>query len=185
MPPPTNIIALTGFMAAGKSTVGRALAGLLSWSFIDLDCEIERAEGETIREIFARRGEVAFRELESQTLRTMLKGAKGAAVIALGGGTFIQPKNAELLRASGAGVVFLEVPIEQLLQRCRAISERCEQNPRPLAEDEPAFCALYAQRLPHYRQADLIVDAEGQLPEEIARAIASALDLMTRDASER
>src|SRR5579871_2358329 len=100
-PTSTNIIALTGFMAAGKSTVGRALAGLLNWRFIDLDSEIERAEGQTIREIFARRGEAAFRRLESETLRAILAGASRAAVIALGGGTFVQPQNPELLAAGG------------------------------------------------------------------------------------
>ena len=170
-------IALTGFMAAGKSSAGRALAWLLKWSFLDLDCEIERLSRCSIRDIFAQQGESRFREIESEALRSSLENATGPTVIALGGGTFVEPNNARLLRDSGVRVIFLELPLEQLLQRCRAIGERCEQNPRPLAENEQAFCALYAQRLPSYRQADLVVNAEGKTPEQIARAIAKAMKL--------
>jgi len=176
-PTAPKIIALTGFMAAGKSTVGRALAGLLHWQFVDLDSEIERVDGQTIRQIFERRGEAGFRSLESETLRAILAGATRAAVIALGGGAFVQPKNAALLADGGASVVFLEVPIEQLLQRCRALSERCQDNPRPLAEDEEAFCRLYDRRLPSYRRANLVVDAAEKTPEEIAGEIARAFRL--------
>jgi len=171
------IIALTGFMAAGKSSTGRALAWLLKWGFIDLDCEIELRSKRSIREIFAQLGESKFRELEAEALRSAVKAAIGSTVIALGGGTFVDPKNARLLRESGARVIFLELPVEQLLQRCRALSERGGQNPRPLAENEEAFCALYAQRLPFYRQADLVVNADGKTPEQIAHEIAQKLRL--------
>lgn len=171
---PANI-ALTGFMAAGKSSAGRALAQLLKWSFIDLDCEIERLSRRSIRDIFAQQGESKFREIEAEALRSILEAATGSTVIALGGGTFVEPKNATLLRDSGVRVIFLELPLEQLLQRCRALGERCGQNPRPLAENEQAFCALYTQRLPSYRQADLVVNAEGKTPEQIAGEIANAM----------
>jgi shikimate kinase len=176
-PAATTRIALTGFMAAGKSTVGRALAALLNWQFIDLDAEIERAEGQTIREIFARRGEAGFRSVESETLRAAMAGTNHPSVIALGGGTFIQPQNAALLGHGGARVIFLDVPIMELLQRCRAMNERRGQNARPLADDEERFCALYAERLPSYRNADLTVKAEQKNPEEIAGEIAKALRL--------
>ena len=63
------ILALTGFMAAGKSTAGRALATMLNWRFVDLDCEIERRAGQSIREIFSLHGEDRFRELEAEALR--------------------------------------------------------------------------------------------------------------------
>jgi len=170
-------IALTGFMAAGKSSAGRALAWLLKWSFIDLDCEVERLSRRSIRAIFAQQGESRFREIEAEALLSTLEAATGSTVIALGGGTFVDPKNARLLSDFGVRVIFLELPLEQLVQRCRALGERCEQNPRPLAENEQAFCALYAQRLPSYRQANLVVKAEGKTPEEIAREIAKALKL--------
>jgi shikimate kinase len=98
-------------------------------------------------------------------------------VIALGGGTFIQPQNAELLRRRGARMVFLELAIDELLQRCRAVSDRHGENPRPLAADPEAFCALYSQRLPHYRKAELVVSADGKTAEQVAREIAAGLGL--------
>jgi shikimate kinase len=174
---PLQAVALTGFMSAGKSTAGKALAWLLRWRFIDLDCEIECHEACSVREIFARQGEAEFRAKESLALRRVLESAAIPTVIALGGGTFIQPANAELLRRRGVSVVFLELPLNELLERCRATGERLGENPRPLAEDEAAFCALYEARLPLYRRADLVVNAENKTPEQIASEIAQALRL--------
>jgi shikimate kinase len=181
---PTSRIALTGFMAAGKSTVGRALAARLKWQSVDLDCEIERASARSVREIFAENGEHGFRKLERDALLTILQAAGACIVIALGGGTFVQPQNAELLRGAGVRVVFLELPLEELLRRCRALAEHSRENPRPLADNEKAFRALYAQRLPHYCQADLTVHTEGKSPQQVAREIARAFGLMTRAAKE-
>ena len=173
----SSIIALTGFMAAGKSTAGRALASLLHWRFMDLDCEIECRSQQTIAEIFAAQGEARFRELETQALRAILQDGRGRTIIALGGGTFIQARNAQLLREQGVRVVFLELPLEQLLKRCRPVGERGQQNPRPLAADEQALGALHEERLPMYRAADLIVDVQEKAPEEIAYEIAQKLRL--------
>jgi len=169
------LIALTGFMASGKTTVGRALAFMLKWRFVDLDSEIEYRSKQSIREIFAQHGEGKFREIEAEALRSVLEGAAGATVIALGGGTSVQPQNTQLLRHWDVRIVFLELPLEQLLQRCRAVGERSGPNPRPLAENEEALCALYAQRLPFYRRADLVVNTQEKTPEEIAREIAKGL----------
>ena len=171
------IVALTGFMAVGKSTIGRVLASQLHWRFIDLDCEIERRTGQTIHEIFTQQGEVRFRELERDTLRAVLTAGSTPGVIALGGGTYVQAENSALLRECGARVVFLELELETLLQRCRALNERPEQNPRPLAADEASFCALYAARLPIYRNAELTVNAYDKTADEVAQEIASALGL--------
>src|SRR5579864_9418816 len=106
--PMPQIVALTGFMGAGKTTVGRALADLLKWRFVDLDSEIESRYGQSIPEIFAARGERRFRELEAEALRSVLEQPTGPAVIALGGGTFVQPENADLLRRVDVRVVFLQ-----------------------------------------------------------------------------
>jgi len=180
---PVSIVALTGFMAAGKTTAGRALASLLRWGFVDLDCEIERRSGRAIREMFARDGEARFRQAEAEALQSVMQSADRPSVIALGGGTFVPSQNAELLRRSSARVVYLELPLEQLLQRCRAAQEHAAGNPRPLAQDEEAFCALYARRLPFYRQADLVVNAEGKTPDEIAGEIARKLRLKVQAGS--
>jgi len=85
------------------------------------------------------------------------------------------------LHSHGAHVVFLDLAVEELLRRCRAASERSAQNPRPLAADVEAFCALYARRLPHYRQAKLIVNTEGKTAEQVAQEIVAALDLAAHE----
>ncbi|MGC2110949.1 MAG: shikimate kinase [Candidatus Korobacteraceae bacterium] len=174
------IVALTGFMAAGKSSVARALGKFLRWNCFDLDFEIERRENLSVREIFQVHGEPRFREIETEALRSVLSQAVAPTVIALGGGTSVQPQNAQLLRRHGAHVVFLEVDVEQLLQRCCAASSRCAENPRPLARDADAFRALYAQRLPQYRKATLTVNTEGKSIDKTAREIAVALHLPAR-----
>ena len=179
--PPTlssvRIVALTGFMAAGKSTIGRLLAALLQWPFVDLDCEIEQVCGRRVPEIFAEHGEAHFRKLEAGCLRSLLAQTTAPTVMALGGGTFVQKRNAEVLRKHGAHVVFLELQVEKLLQRCRTASERSGTNARPLAADEKAFCELYAQRLPSYRRAQLTVHTYNKTAEQVAREIATVLEL--------
>jgi shikimate kinase len=164
-------------MAAGKSTIGRELACLLHWRAVDLDCEIQRSCGMPVRQIFAQHGEEHFRRLESDALRSVLSAAVSPTVIALGGGTFVRQQNAIMLRERGARVIFLELDVQKLLQRCRETAEHTQQNPRPLARDEAAFCALYEQRLPSYRQAELTLNTHGKTAHQMAREIASALGL--------
>jgi shikimate kinase len=177
-----HIVALTGFMGAGKTRVGQALAALLKWPFFDLDHEIELQEEMPVREIFRFHGEPRFREIETETLRRLLEQVPSRTVIALGGGTFVQPSNARLLRNTGARVVFLETPVELMLQRCRVAEPSSADNLRPLAADPDAFRALYDQRLAHYRTADLTVLIAGGTAEENARRVATGLRLLT-DAS--
>lgn len=165
-------------MAAGKSTVGRVLASILRWRFLDLDCEIECRSKMRIHELFATHGEPHFRRLEADALRSILEQASTPTVLALGGGTFIETQNADLLHSCGAQVVFLELAIDELLRRCRAAGERSPQNPRPLADDIEAFCALYARRLPRYRKAGLTVNTAGKSVEQVAREIEAALHLV-------
>lgn len=166
MPP----LVLVGFMGCGKSTAGRLLAQRLGWHFCDLDERIEAAAGLGIAAIFAQRGEAAYRELEHRELKAALGAASGRrTVLALGGGTFVQPQNWEPLRAAGARTVFLEVPMDELLPRVAAMANR------PLFRDEASFRALYAQRLPHYQRADVTVAAGGLEPAEVAGRILEAL----------
>jgi shikimate kinase len=172
-----SLIVLTGFMGAGKSSVGRALASLLSWSFIDLDCEIEREQGRRIREIFAAEGEPGFREIEVAGLRSVVASGPRPMVLATGGGTFVQAQNAGMLRAAQATVVFLEASAGTLLQRCCPEGGESGEAIRPLAHDREAFIRLYEQRLPLYRTADLTVSSENKQPEAVAREIAERLRL--------
>jgi shikimate kinase len=181
----TPVIAITGFMAAGKSSVGRSLGWLLRRRCVDLDSEIEARCRRSIREIFLQQGEAEFRAIEADVLRTLLDNVDGPVVIALGGGTFVQPQNAELLRSRGAHVIFLDVAIEQLLRRCSVVDERAMQNPRPLAEDDATLRNLHAQRIPFYRRADTVVNGNDKTPEQIALEIAQALNLLDPAASSR
>jgi shikimate kinase len=171
-----RMVCLTGFMGSGKSTVGRLLAAQLAWRFADLDAEIEQESGLSISQIFAQQGEAVFREIEHRCLVRILGSASAREtrlVLALGGGTFAQPRNAALIRelgwapfapgrpaggASGTGavVIWLDCPMNDLLQRCVLMGDR------PLFRDEASFRKLYEQRLPFYRQADYRVESGGE-----------------------
>lgn len=157
-PPNRRMICLIGFMGSGKSTVGALLARQLAWRFVDLDARIENASGLRISEIFERLGEPAFRELEHQQLvHTLGQAAEDGTpfVLALGGGTFTQPANIDLVRQSGCAVVWLDCPMDLLFARCVTMTGR------PLFRDADNFRQLYEQRLPFYKQAVYRVQAGG------------------------
>lgn len=148
-------IYLTGFMGSGKTTVARVLADRLGWDFIDLDDEIENAENATIAEIFEVRGEPEFRRIETETIRrVMRKIDRGmASVIALGGGSFVQPDNAALLAHHGISI-WLDCSLETIEQRI------VDAESRPLARDPDAFRQLYEERRAAYSRAHYRVDAD-------------------------
>jgi shikimate kinase len=164
-------------MGSGKTSTGEALAKLLGWKFVDLDREIEMQEGVAIRELFAQKGEVGFRAMEHDALHHCLRSCERPTVIALGGGAIVQANNALLVRDSHALTVFLETPIEDMLQRCEVEDGANPENPRPLAADTESFRALYERRLPHYRAAQITVNTAGKSITEVAREVADALGL--------
>jgi shikimate kinase len=154
-------IYLVGFMGCGKSTVGRALADELGWSFFDLDDEIESGAGSTISEIFDRQGEQMFRALEAAALAKRVKAVQAGRpqVIALGGGALMDDKNFELIANHGV-VVWLDAPFALIEKRVAAESHR------PLARDREKLRELFDARSPRYALADYRVEA----PEEEAVA---------------
>jgi shikimate kinase len=160
-----KLIYLLGFMGSGKSTVGNLLASALGWPLIDLDTLIEAGHGLSIRKIFENSGESFFRQIEHAALTEACKAEP--AVIALGGGTFAQPPNVELIRESGGATVWLDCPPEVLRTRCEGLENR------PLFRDEQSFSQLLADRLPYYRLADFRVSTEGRKPEEVVEQILS------------
>ena len=119
-------IYLVGFMAAGKTTVARALAARLGWRAEDIDELIEARERRTVADIFARNGEPYFRTLEREILRLLLP--LRHVVVATGGGTFMDPDNRAAINMDGVSV-WLDVPFEELLARLPADGRR------PLAAD--------------------------------------------------
>jgi len=156
---------LTGFMGAGKTTIGRRLAERLNVPFLDLDGEIERRAGLPVREIFAQQGEPAFRQLEQVALLGILE--RPDAVVATGGGTMAFEGNSRLIQANGMSI-WLHPSFATIVRR---IGGRGKGD-RPLFRDEAQALALYRERLPAYRRADLTVDiAVDEGPEEIAARI--------------
>lgn len=143
-------IFLVGFMASGKSSVGRALAVRLGVPFTDLDAEIEAAAGATVREIFAEHGEAGFRRREHRSLAELLE-RPGDRVIALGGGTPAQTDCAALLAAADGVSVWLDASWETVVARVRAAGT----GTRPLFADEAAARRLYEDRRPVYAACDL------------------------------
>jgi shikimate kinase len=164
-------------MGSGKTSVGKALACVLGWRFHDLDVEIEKREQRKVRDIFRDEGEARFRQIEAETLGSVLADAPRPLVLATGGGTFVQAENLKLLRSAGAMVVYLHAPAEVLLRRCCAEPPGSEEAVRPLARDRESFLRLYGERLPFYRNADFTFDSDAQPPSEVAREIAAALKL--------
>ena len=179
-----RMVCLTGFMGSGKSTVGRLLAAQLAWHFSDLDTEIERETGLPISQIFEQKGEAVFRDIEHDCLARILGSASerdARMVLALGGGTFAQPRNVALLRdfdspprGLGVVVIWLDCAMEDLLQRCVLMGDR------PLFRDEASFRKLYQERLPYYQQADYRVES-GSDPMKVVEQIL-ALGIFGRSA---
>lgn len=154
----TEKIFLIGFMGSGKTSFGKKLALYLETEFIDLDFEIEQKEKLSINEIFLVKGETYFRNIESQTLKTIVN--KKNAVFALGGGTVCYNDNLVFLKTQGI-LVYLELPLKTILGRLRK-----DNQSRPLIKDLDSsefiskITKLFAQREDFYKQADIVVDAQ-------------------------
>ena len=158
----TDKIYLVGFMAAGKTTVARALAVRLGWRAEDVDELIEARERRPVAEIFARQGEQYFRTVERDILRLLLPIRH--AVVATGGGTFMDVDNRTAINLDGLSV-WLDVPFETVVSRIPADGRR------PLAADRQQMERLFAVRQAAYAQAHLRLDAGAAHAEEIAEQI--------------
>jgi shikimate kinase len=177
LPARISRIVLIGFMGAGKSTVGALLAPQLGWRFFDADTVLEKRAGATIAEIFAGRGEPAFRQLEAEIIRDLLHGHN--LVLAVGGGAVETAATRETLFSSPETcVVFLEAPLETMIARC-------EQQPgaaiRPVLNDRERLKARFESRLPHYRNAHLVVETAARTPHETVRHIIESLGLLFKE----
>jgi len=138
-------------MGAGKTTVARSLARRLGWRTIDVDQLIEEREHATVADLFARKGEPYFRAAERSVLVDQI-GVRHA-VVATGGGTFVDPQNRALINGDGTSI-WLDVPLPQLIQRVPADGRR------PLAADRVEFERLFTLRQAAYGDAHYRVDAE-------------------------
>lgn len=167
-PPPAGAsVYLLGFMGAGKTTVGAALAERLGCPVVDLDARVEAAAGLSVVEIFARHGEAFFRQLEFQTLQEV--SARPGQVVCLGGGTYCRPEAVELVNRTGFSV-WLDCPVEELARRCLGLHP-----PRPLARDAREFATLHGRRLEFYRQAHARVSTAGR---PVAAVVAEIIEIL-------
>jgi shikimate kinase len=172
LPATTRRLVLTGFMGAGKSTIGRALARHLGWTFLDLDHHIEERTHATVPALFAQFGEASFRRLESAALADAL--AASSTVIALGGGTPEIHTNRLLLEQTpGTLVIFLDAPFPVLFDRC--VLQNLD---RPILEDPFAAAARFKLRLPIYRRLARITQPTEDLTPEATTA--RLLDTLSR-----
>jgi shikimate kinase len=164
-------IVLTGFMGAGKSTVGALLAERLGWRFLDSDTVIEARMGTTVAEIFSRHGEEAFRRLETETICDHCSVER--LVLALGGGAVeSSPIREALAGLDQTCVVFLDAPLEVMVARCIAQPGAAE---RPVLADRERLSARLTARLPHYREAHLTVPTADLTPDAVVEIILEAL----------
>lgn len=172
-----NLIILTGFSGTGKSAVGKAVAAMLGWSFVDTDELVVRRAGKSIDAIFAEQGESAFRQMERAALDHAL--AQHNAVVATGGGAFVQEGNRGRMLAAGA-VVCLEAQPETIVQRLFAEGGT---EARPLLAGTPAerlerVRHLKAQRQSAYALAHWTVHTDRLSVDEAAREVARAWDTL-------
>lgn len=163
-------LVLTGFMGAGKSTIGRLLAARLNWSFLDLDAHLEARTGATIPQLFERHGEAHFRRLESTALASAL--GHDHTVLALGGGTPEELTNRLLLEQTPATfTIFLDAPFPTLFDRCIL-----QDIARPVLADPVAAQLRFSKRHPLYRRlANLTIDTADQTAGQTIDALLLAL----------
>jgi shikimate kinase len=159
-----KIYYLTGFMAAGKSTIGPILANTIGWHFFDLDKEVEKQEGLKIVELFKRNGEDYFRGIETTILKNLSENEK--SIISLGGGAIASDENFDIIKLTGK-IIYLKSSPEMAYKRLR------------WKQDRPAFVfdgvelptkeqfleriiQLLDSRKKYYEQCDFIVDTDNQ-----------------------
>ncbi len=156
-------LVLIGMPASGKTSLGRGLSHRLNLPFIDLDRDIESAAGRRIADIFESDGESAFRDLESAVLADVLKNNQGPCVISTGGGAVLRPANRELIFGRTCSI-WVKASILSLLDRT------AKDTHRPLLKNkdpESVLRNLESARTALYQDADIIVDTDNRLPEDI------------------
>ena len=162
---------LIGFMGVGKTTIGKQIAALNKVIFIDTDSQIEKETSKSIKEIFETDGEIAFRKLETDTIRSIDR----KAIIACGGGLPAHNNNIEYLKHKGT-VIFLKASTETLIKRLEK-----NKNKRPLIskltnDKRLEFIhKLLKEREKTYKQADYTIETDSKTVKEVLREINSLL----------
>ena len=162
---------LIGFMGVGKTTIGKQIAAFNKVVFIDTDSQIEKETSKSIKEIFETDGEIAFRKLETDTIRSINR----KAIIACGGGLPAHNNNIEYLKHKGT-VIYLKASTETLIKRLEK-----NKNKRPLIsnltnEKRLEFIRkILKERGETYKQADYTIETDNKTVKEVLREINSLL----------
>ncbi|MGD1877174.1 MAG: shikimate kinase [Kiloniellaceae bacterium] len=162
-------IAMVGLMGAGKSCIGRLLAGALGLPFRDADKEIEAAAGCSVEDIFAAHGEAAFRDGERRVIARLL--TEPTLVLATGGGAFMDPETRALIHKHATSV-WLRADVDLLVRRTS------RRNNRPLlkrGDPRAVLAKLIEERYPVYAEADVAVDSVDGPPEMTLARVVEAL----------
>lgn len=161
-------IVLIGFMGSGKTTIGKALASILNMKFIDTDELIENQQGITIKDIFADFGELRFRTIETEIIRSLE--LIDGHIISVGGGAVMKEENFKALRDIGL-IIFLDAPIDKIIKNL-------EGSFRPLVGntiDRDKMSELLKSRYSTYRKADIIINTDKLNIQETIEAILKSL----------
>jgi len=163
-------LVLVGMMGAGKTSVGRRLAGILGVPFRDADVEIESAAGCTINEIFERFGEPAFRSGERKVIARLL--TDPPHVLAAGGGAFIDEETRQRIKEHAVSI-WLRAPLDLLIQRV------LRKDTRPLlrnTDSKATLERLLREREPIYAEADLVIESDEGPHDVVVKRIVAALE---------
>lgn len=163
-------IFLTGFMGAGKSTVGKLLADKIGYRFYDVDRMLVKGFGKTVSRIFNENGEHAFRKAETQVLQELCK--RSCVMISTGGGTLARPENMDMALAHGT-VIYLFAPVEELYERVIF-----SPKDRPILEEpdtEGVFREKFAAREATYKRAHLSFGVSGKQPANVVDDVLAVL----------
>ena len=172
-------IVLTGFMGAGKTTVGKMLAERLGWQFLDADAEMEAEAESTISEIFRERGEAWFRQYERETILRLL--ASESLILALGGGAIEDDRTrSRLLNSDGLYLVHLEASLKTVLDRCLGT-----ESLRPVLQDRLNLENRYRRRLPLYRESHLTIAVDSIPPGAFVETILDHLEKLASSRDDR
>jgi shikimate kinase len=163
-------VVLVGLMGVGKSTIGRKLAARLGWGFYDADEEIEKAAGLSVSDIFATLGEAAFRDGERRVIKRLMTAEP--AVIATGGGAFVDPETRELILNQGLAI-WLNADIDVLLERTG------RRDTRPLlkqGDPRTILSELAHKRAPFYQMAPIHAQSGRTNPDQTVSVVLTALE---------
>ena len=161
---------LTGYMGAGKSTVGKLLARRLNYRLYDTDHLLAKGFHKPVSRIFKENGEEAFRKAEVEVLEALIKRAK--VVISSGGGTLVRPDTFELARKAGV-LIYLRAPIEVLYER--VVFSPKDRPIIDVPESEGIFRERFAPRQEYYERSEIVVDTVDRRPDDVVNEIMEKL----------